>query len=278
MHTGIRVNSLPEKPLMIYDGDCCFCTKWVKRWEQTVGPSVQFIPSQDPQVAQRFPEIPVKRFEESVQLIQPNGEVYEGSEAVFRALAAGCSRWPLRLYERLPGFAPVSEQAYKLVAKNRSFFSSATRLLWGDQVERPTYFLGRWVFLRLLAIIYFVAFLSLLVQTSGLIGDAGILPTRETMQAIGGYMDGEKIGVDRYRIFPTLSWLSGSETFLKVQCWAGILAAVALFCGVAPPLSLLLLWLLYLSLTTAFREFTGFQWDSMLLEVGFFSIFFAPRQ
>jgi lipase maturation factor 1 len=39
---------------------------------------------------------------------------------------------------------------------------------------------------------------------------------------------------------------------------------------------LALLWLLYLSLMTVGREFLDFQWDNLLLEAGFLSIFFAP--
>ncbi|MBA4150689.1 MAG: lipase maturation factor family protein [Verrucomicrobia bacterium] len=277
MNTGIRVKSPPEKPLIVFDGDCGFCTLWVRRWEQTTAGDVQFLPSQDPTISERFPEIPKEKFETSVQLVQKNGEVYSGSEAVFRGLAEGCSKWPLRFYEKVPGFAPVSEAVYGMVSRNRQFFSALTRLMWGKHVERPTYFLTRWIFLRLLAMIYFVAFLSLLVQVPGLLGGTGILPAADTMESLSAYMDREGVGVDRYRIFPTLSWFNVSDGFLQFQCWAGMLLAGLLFSGVAPPLCLFLLWVLYLSLTTIAREFTGFQWDSMLLEVGFLSIFFAPR-
>jgi hypothetical protein len=41
---------------------------------------------------------------------------------------------------------------------------------------------------------------------------------------------------------------------------------------------LALLWLLYLSLCTVGHAFMGYQWDNLLLEVGFLAIFFAPLQ
>ncbi len=41
---------------------------------------------------------------------------------------------------------------------------------------RETYLLTRWIFLRLLGIVFIVAFLSLSVQIKGLIGNNGILP------------------------------------------------------------------------------------------------------
>jgi uncharacterized membrane protein YphA (DoxX/SURF4 family) len=65
---------------------------------------------------------------------------------------------------------------------------------------------------------------------------------------------------------------------LEFQCAAGALAAILLIIEVAPVPCLALLWLLYVSLATASADFLGFQWDNLLLETGFLSIFFAPLQ
>jgi hypothetical protein len=46
--------------------------------------------------------------------------------------------------------------------------------------------------------------------------------------------------------------------------------------GLAPVLSLVLLFVFYLSLTIAGQTFLSFQWDILLLETGFLAIFFAP--
>ena len=37
MQSGIRVATPPPKPLMVYDGDCNFCTLWIRRWQQLTG-------------------------------------------------------------------------------------------------------------------------------------------------------------------------------------------------------------------------------------------------
>jgi len=74
---------------MIYDGDCNFCKFWIVRWRETTGDRVEYIESQDPRVAEQFPELPRERFETSVQLIEPDGRVCSGAEAVFRALRYG---------------------------------------------------------------------------------------------------------------------------------------------------------------------------------------------
>src|SRR5437773_12155758 len=46
----------------------------------------------------------------------------------------------------------------------------------------PTYVLSRWLFLRLLGVVYLVAFVSLALQITGLVGEHGILPA-------GGFLE-----------------------------------------------------------------------------------------
>ncbi|HAK07714.1 MAG TPA: membrane protein, partial [Spartobacteria bacterium] len=48
--------------------------------------------------------------------------------------------------------------------------------------------------------------------------------------------------------------------------------------GIAPVVSLIALFVFYLSLTIAGQTFLSFQWDILLLEAGFLSIFLAPGQ
>src|SRR5947207_13700312 len=104
---------------MIFDGDCRFCVFWIKRWQRSTGDRIEYTPFQSPAVSAQFPELPRERFEQSVHLIEPNGAVYCGAEAVFRSLAVNPRRqfW-LRLYEKLPGFAPLTECVYRFVANH----------------------------------------------------------------------------------------------------------------------------------------------------------------
>jgi hypothetical protein len=84
------------------------------------------------------------------------------------------------------------------------------------------------------------------------------------------------IGLDGYRILPTLCWFNTSDGFLQAQCAAGVVGAVLVVFGIAPAPSLFLLWLIYLSLTTVCRDFLSFQWDNLLLETGLVALFLAP--
>ena len=135
----------------------------------------------------------------------------------------------------------------------------------------PRFLVSRWVFLRLLAVVYLFAFASLAPQLPGLIGSNGLLPAGEFLDAAQEFFDGRA-----YWLYPTLAWLSASDLFLQALCWAGVVVAVAAFAGLAPVLTFALLWVLYLSVTVAGQAFLSFQWDTLLLETGLIAVLFAP--
>ena len=127
------------------------------------------------------------------------------------------------------------------------------------------------LFLRLLALVYLVAFASLAAQITGLVGERGILPVGEFLdQVLGTY------GSAAHYYFPTLVWFSPTDAFLTTLCWAGAVASILLLIGVVPIASALVLWILYLSLKVAGQVFLQFQWDSLLLETGLLAILYAP--
>ncbi len=149
----------------------------------------------------------------------------------------------------------------------------AFREYWSQvQAERSSSYLTRWLFLRLLGLIYLVAFLSLWMQIGGLIGSHGILPAADFLKTAS-----ERVGPERFWWWPTFCWLNSQDWFLHFQCGLGVLFSLLLITGVAPVLDLILLWAIYLSLSTVCRDFLGFQWDILLLETGFLAIFLAPR-
>jgi len=274
-----HIASPPAKPLMIYDGDCNFCKFWIIRWQRATAGRVDYIASQDPRVAQQFPELLPEQFAQAVQLIQTNGVVASGAEAVFLALQYHpLWRWPLWLYDSVPGVKPLTEWAYAFVAARRAGFSFLTRLLWGRGGALPEYTLVRGVFLRLLGLAYLSAFVSLGIQITGLMGSDGILPVKQLMVSAQTQCDQMHVGLERYHILPTLCWFNTSDTFLKSLCAAGSVLSLLLIADVAPAICLFLLWLIYLSLESVGGEFLSFQWDILLLEVGFLAMWIAPPQ
>ena len=266
----LRVLNPPPKPLMIWDGECHFCKRWIERWREITAGKVDYATYQE--AAARFPEIPIEQFKRSVVFIEPDGEAFFAAEAVYRSLRYRSSRkWLAWSYDHVPGFAGISEAAYKFIARHRSHGSTFTRLLWGKDVRPPTYFWARRWFLRMLGLAYLIAFVSLWVQVDGLVGGNGISPVSRFLPAVR-----QQLGTDAYFLLPTLCWFDSSNAFLHFLCSGGVVLSLLLIFGVAPALSLVALFAFYLSLTIAGQVFLNFQWDVLLLETGFLSIFLAP--
>jgi lipase maturation factor 1 len=268
----VRVSNPPAKPLMIWDGECHFCRRWIERWREITAGEVEYVTYQE--AANRFPEIPIEQFKRAVAFIEPDGKAFFAAEAVYRSLRYRSSRrWLAWSYDHVPGFAAVSELAYKFIARHRGAGSAVTRLLWGNDVRPPTYFWARGWFLRTLGVIYLIAFVSLWVQVDGLIGSNGISPVNQFLPAVH-----EQLGRRAYSLLPTLCWFNSSNAFLHFLCAGGVVLSLLLIAGLVPVVSLIALFVFYLSLTIAGQAFLSFQWDILLLETGFLAIFLAPWQ
>ncbi len=135
------------------------------------------------------------------------------------------------------------------------------------------------IFFRLLGVVYFFAFSSLAFQILGLIGSQGILPVHNFLEVVKS-----EYGRAGYYLVPTAFWVSSSDFSLQLCCGAGIFLSLLLISGFLTfsslpkclkPAGLFLLWFFYLSLVTAGQEFMVFQWDSLLLEMGFLSFILA---
>src|SRR5258708_1837338 len=210
---------MADKPLLIFDGNCGFCRKWVDYGRQITGDRVRYAPASE--AAPEFPQIPPEAFARAVQVVLPDGEVLEGARAVFETLryAPGWS-WPAWMYHHVPVFAPVTEAAYRIIASHRPLFDKLTVILFGGKPISPTFHRIEWLFLRLLAAVYLTAFLSFGVQAAGLIGNRGILP-------MGPYLDAVRasLGNSGYWSVPTLFWLAHSDRVLIAVCIAGAVIA-----------------------------------------------------
>jgi len=130
-----------------------------------------------------------------------------------------------------------------------------------------------WLFPRLLGVVYFLAFVSLAVQVAGLYGSKGILPVCAYLGELRS-----RFGPGGWRYCPTLFWLRCDDRLLAWGAILGAALALLLVAGVFPVPLLVLLWLLYLSYAAAGQEFLSYQWDALLLETGFMTIFLPLAQ
>jgi predicted DCC family thiol-disulfide oxidoreductase YuxK len=265
----------PNHPLLLFDGDCAFCRAAIERWRAAAGSEIDFAPFQE--AAARFPQIDAKECRRAVHYIDAEGGVSRGAEAVFRASADGRrKRWLLWLYTRLPPFAIAAELVYRLIAANRTPLAKVLHVWRGSDLKPPTYHIASALFLRLLGLVYLIAFVSLWSQISGLIGDQGILPADNFLAAIKLHCAQQQPPVSPLWHLPTLAWISPHDAFLKAMCAAGALLSCLLIFGLLQLPALVLLWVDYLSLFYVGQDFLGFQWDILLLETGFIAIFLAP--
>ena len=259
-------NSL-DRPLLVFDGDCPFCRAWVDYWKSLTGERVLYAPYQE--VAQQFPDISPEEFASAVKLIIPGSGVRSGAHAVFSTLdMVPGKQWTLWCYEHIPLFGAISEAAYGVFARHRSFFFTITKLLWGVPVRPPSYTTSSWLFLRLLAAIYLIAFASFGVQAAGLIGSRGILPAADFLHAAQEYF-----GTARYWLVPTVLWANAGDFSIRSVWILGLALSSLLLFGLNLRVIRFALFVLYLSLVTAGQVFMGYQWDALLLEAGFLSIF-----
>ena len=138
---------------------------------------------------------------------------------------------------------------------------------------RPhTYWLTRFMILRLLGIIYAIAFLVTINQILPLIGSDGLLPVsiyiKQWTYAVGS--------TDAFIRLPSLFWFSYSDTTLIVCAWIGFLLSCIVVAGYANAILLAVLWFLYMSFVHLGQDWYGYGWEIQLLETGFLAIFLCP--
>ncbi len=243
-----------SKPLLIYDGKCGFCKIWLDYWRKLTGDRIEYAPSQE--VGARYPQIPKEDFSLGVQLVRPDGSIARNARAVFETLG----------YERF--YRPFTEPVYRFIASHRDLFYHLTKWTFGTQIEPSRFALTQWIFVRMLAVIYAIAFGSLIGQITGLLGARGILPVADYLKAVA-----ESVGGMRFYYVPTVFWINASDGALLAVCWVGVAIAAMVLVGFFERAGLAFLFVLYLSLSSAGQEFLSFQWDALLIEVGFLAIF-----
>ena len=153
-----------------------------------------------------------------------------------------------------------------------AWLTSLGRFLGGPKKH---FGIARSVYLRGLGLVYLVAILSWWVQMDGLVGSGGVFPTAIYLEQVANHFGSAWEGC--FRQAPSLLWLGGgADHWLHGICAVGAAAALAVIAGFLPGPMLLLLWVVYLSLATTGGAFMNFQWDILLLEVGFLGFLLAP--
>jgi hypothetical protein len=138
----------------------------------------------------------------------------------------------------------------------------------GSPGHKPEYWYSRWLFERGLAAIYLVAFIAAARQFVPLLGEHGLEPVAPWIEQVP------------FRASPSLFYFFPADAMFHASAWLGITLSIAALATVpqrigsaAASIVWAVLWVLYLSFVNIGQTFYSFGWETLLCEVGFFTIF-----
>jgi predicted DCC family thiol-disulfide oxidoreductase YuxK len=106
-----------ERPVLVFDGDCGFCTTSVRVLER-IGPDAEIVAWQMTDLAALG--VSEQQAGDAVQWVEVDGTVRSGHEAIAAALGSAGRIW--RVAGRtltLPGLSWIAAKLYRLIADNR---------------------------------------------------------------------------------------------------------------------------------------------------------------
>ncbi|HEX3165056.1 MAG TPA: lipase maturation factor family protein, partial [Chitinophagaceae bacterium] len=114
----------------------------------------------------------------------------------------------------------------------------------GDNRSRPTYWLTRFMILRLLGVVYAIAFLVAINQILPLIGSGGLTPVNIFIDHVNNALGSKWNSFWR---LPSLFWFWHSDTALLSMAWIGFILSLVVVAGYANAPLLAVLWFVYMS-------------------------------
>ena len=110
--------TVPELPLLIFDGDCAFCSSSVRFGQRRIKRMARAEPYQFLELDQYG--LTTQQCNAAVQFVAADGSVSSAHDAVSMVLrGAGKGWWLLGSLMRLPGVHWLSGVVYRWVARNR---------------------------------------------------------------------------------------------------------------------------------------------------------------
>ena len=118
-----------------------------------------------------------------------------------------------------------------------------------------------------IGVVYCIAYISLIVQFDGLYGTYDYFTIKN--QSLDAIQSSSISWWLRPHIF-----LSSSDVFFWIMLVCGFVFSLCMIIGLIPFVSSLLTWAIYLSFINTSQVFLHFQWDILLCEIGFLTIFY----
>jgi alpha-1,6-mannosyltransferase len=107
-----------KQPVLIYDGDCAFCTRSARVIERWIPTNAKIEPWQFADLAALGTD--ESRAQDEVLWIDVDGQVYGGAQAVARLLVGAGGAWVVAgTLMRVPPISWIAHVVYRVVAANR---------------------------------------------------------------------------------------------------------------------------------------------------------------
>lgn len=136
-----------------------------------------------------------------------------------------------------------------------------------------SYWLTRFVILRLLGFVYAIAFLVAANQIVPLAGEHGLTSAHQFLSDLHSQLGSRTAGMLRV---PTIFWFGISDNGLTAFAWVGLAISLMVLVGYANAIIMAILWGMYMSIVHVGQIWYGYGWEIQLLETGFLSIFLCP--
>jgi predicted DCC family thiol-disulfide oxidoreductase YuxK len=119
---------MAARGVILYDGQCGFCSRLVNYWAATLKRHGFTIGSLDePWVASKL-KMPYEELVTDIRLLTTDGQMVSGADVYLYVARQTWWAWPFYRVFSLPGFNWLIRTGYRWFARNRYWFSHSCRL------------------------------------------------------------------------------------------------------------------------------------------------------
>jgi len=114
--------------VVLYDGQCGFCSRWVEYWAGTLARhSFEIASLDEPWVAERL-KTPYQELVTDIRLLTADGKLVSGADVYLYVTRRIWWAWPFYAIFNLPGLNRLIHSGYRWFARNRYCVSRSCKL------------------------------------------------------------------------------------------------------------------------------------------------------
>jgi len=109
-----------SQDVVLYDGQCMFCTSGVKTISRLdLNHRLRLLSLHDPEVATAYPDLTHEQLMEQMWIVGANGQKYGGADSIAYLSTRLPMLYPLAPVLNFPGTMPLWRWMYRWIARNR---------------------------------------------------------------------------------------------------------------------------------------------------------------